>query len=381
MSSRSTSPFPPSTDTKSETGTLSNNALYAPLSSTYNGALTSSSLQPKTNHSLTIQTSTSLRESSLLSFLTHVSSSIKSSNPYESAIYKSVSGALTRHGMGDADHKEIYSKSFYESKLSNRSLVLVGGGVHSHAERRDDDDDTVTAASAAAAAVVGRKRVRKRVGGNGMFGSLSGRKRRRIRMRNCGECGLKKSCGVELNDKAADEAGVATAAAAAAEGIQSTENKVIETMNKMWTDYIVELLRHIKPEMPPTTEKKSKTNRESAHPSITIQTKRQIASLLIEAEHAGMAVTIVECPSRRDLIHCRGIVVNETKNSYNVVILMSEKRAKKKAGTSLDDKTPSSCRTWKVVLVPKRGTVLETNIPFQSSLIENTTRVTIRLET
>ncbi|KAL7515529.1 hypothetical protein ACHAXN_013472 [Cyclotella atomus] len=384
MSSRLTSPFP-STDAKSETGTLSNDALYAPLS-TYNGT----SSQTKSCHSLTIQTSTSLRESSLLAFLSQTSSHLKTSNPYESQIYKSVCGSFTKYGMGDTDHGGEIHKSFYEHKLSNRSLVLVGGGVHSHADRGSDNAAVTSMVQAAGA---GRRRVRRRVGGNGMFGSFSGRKRKKIIRNSSSKCELSaQSDGVVSNDGAANEDQVialsssAAPAAAAAAGIQSKENEVIETMHKMWTDYIIELLRHIKPEVSPSAEKKAKT-KESTNQSITTQTKRQIASLLIEAEHAGMAVTIVKCPSRRDLMHHRGVVMNETKNTYNIAILMSKRRTTEKTGPS-DDKTANESkkanlpsRTWKVVMIPKRGTVLETNVPFQSALNRNATHVSIRLET
>ena len=153
--SRSTSPFPPSSASnkggkggKSET--LSNDALYAPLSFYNGGTSTASSTadpnnnnnnninnnnnKKKSSHSLTLQTSTSLREPALLTFLTSLSANLKTSHPHEYQLYRGLGGSIAKYGTGDNDRiNPSTARNALEGKLSNRSLVLVGGGVHSHA--------------------------------------------------------------------------------------------------------------------------------------------------------------------------------------------------------------------------------------------------------
>lgn len=367
-SSRSTSPFP-SSDAISATGALSNDALYAPLS-TYNDTS-----YDKNRHSLTLQTSTSLRESSLLTFLSGTTQSLKTPHPYECNIYKSIGGSLTRNGMGDADYAGDVSKSFFESKLSNRSLVLVGGGVHSHAERGEGGVTSMVQAAAA-----GKKRERKRVGGNGLFGSLSGTKRKKILKRCAGAVSNNLQCDV-FDGTAIDESNRSTSPTPSAKP-QEDINKVIETMHNMWIEYITELMLHVEPPNSNSTEKKSKSNNQ-ADQSMTISFKRQIASLTIEAEHVGMAATIIECPSRRFLINRRCVIVKETVNTYKAAMLVNKSRTKKEKIEAHyeEDADDSSPCTWNAVVIPKRRTVLEVEVPLLKNMMKDTTSVLVRLET
>ena len=280
--------------------------------------------------------------------------------------------------MGDNDHAGEISKSFYESKLSNRSLVLVGGGVHSHAERGDGGITSIVGQASAS----GKKRERKRVGGNGMFGSLSGTKRKKIlKRRRAGDV-------MDLQSEAlSGDSNGAKQTESPSVNDQSQINKVIETIHNMWAGYISELLADTKPESATSTDQKPKTNKPSSNPLITLQIKRQMALLLIEAEHVGMAATIVECPSRRDLMHHRCVVVNETVNTYKVAMLMDGRnKMKKKKNAGQNDvsgaTTQTPCREWKVVMIPKRGTVLEVTVPLpKGTHYDGTASVSVQLET
>ena len=290
MSSGSASPFP-SADIKS----LSNDALYAPLS-TYDGGISTTSCKEKNHHSLTLQTSSSLRESSLLSFLSNTCQNLKTSHPYESIVYRSVCGSITKYGMGDNDNSNEMTKTFFENKLSNRSLVLVGGGVHSHAAKEDDGVVTSVIQSASAA-ISGKKRERKRVGGNGMFGSLSKRKRKKILKRNALHKSPEKSFA-EPNEEIIDEIRQTKMISSSTQSTAGDINKVIESIHKMWIEYMAKLLLHVKP-----VTKCAESNKAPPKSSMTPQIHQQITALLLEAEHVGMAATIIQCPSRA-LVDC-----------------------------------------------------------------------------
>ena len=364
MSSRSTSSFSP-LDAKSEaSAALSKDALYAPLSS-----YTS---KPNHQHSLTLQTSSSLRESSLLTFLTNTCQHLKTSHPYECALYRGIGGSLTKHGMGDNENANDISKTFFEGKLSNRSLVLVGGGIHSHVSREEDGDTSMIQSA------VAKKRERKRVGGNGMFGSLSKRKRKTILKR------IRLDFDSDANLQGENES----------ENIANTSmDNVIETIHDMWRKYISQLVFHIRPNA-------SKNVKSSVHDGpMTPQLRQKLALLLLEAEHVGMAVTIIECPSRCDLIQHRCVVVNETVNTWSLAMRTRSKRNNKRtldasvvdvktAGRAIDVDdnvdTPrtSLTRTWKIIMIPKHRTVLETSIPLSESFQPQTiSHISIRLET
>ena len=175
MSSRSTSPTPSSKGGGSESGgvaSLSNDALYTPLSSLHadNNHPSNNSNQTqskkKSRHSLSLQTSASLRESSLVTFLTSMGNNLKTSHPQECHVYRGLGGSIGRYGTGDGGRVDKAMRNTMENKLSNRSLVLVGGGIHSYTP------DTKSSGGDAKSGGMARssKRIRKRVGGNGVFG-------------------------------------------------------------------------------------------------------------------------------------------------------------------------------------------------------------------
>ena len=296
-------------------------------------------------------------------------------------------------GMGDNDNTNDINKSFFESKLSNRSLVLIGGGVHSHASREEGSGGTTTTTVIQSASAVGKKRERKRVGGNGMFGSLSARKRKKVLMR--------RSCSTDKSVSSKDDSGAKSISEVVKQGIERAAssnsndlseinklNNILETLHDMWKEYIAQLLLHIKPELLVFSNQTDKSKSSTSSLDL-IRGRSQISALLLEAEHVGMPATIIECPSRHYLLHHRCMVINETVNTWTVLVYLKRKRNKKaKALTSDlrkdkqdDDKEPQDkhpARTWKVIMVPKRGTVLEVNIPIE---IENPINVNLRIET
>lgn len=198
--------------------------------------------------------------------------------------------------MGDNDNSNEMTKTFFENKLSNRSLVLVGGGVHSHAAKEDDGVVTSVIQSASAA-ISGKKRERKRVGGNGMFGSLSKRKRKKILKRNALHKSPEKSFA-EPNDEIIDEIRQTKMISSSTQSTAGDINKVIESIHKMWIEYMAKLLLHVKP-----VTKCAESNKAPPKSSMKPQIHQQIAALLLEAEHVGMAATIIQCPSRA-LVDC-----------------------------------------------------------------------------
>jgi len=154
---------------------------------------------------------------------------------------------------------------------------------------------------------------------------------------------------------------------------------IVETLHKMWLSYIKQLLSTIK-----HTVRSDSSQLESSQ--LSVHYCKQISFLLATAEHVGMPATIVECPSRRHLVHCRCVIVNETKETYSIAIIKSKsnKKQDKKSGekqvgdselinASSDSQKKDSndkctannkpSHNWKVVLVPKHGTVLDIDLP------------------
>ncbi|KAL9186864.1 hypothetical protein ACHAXT_010584 [Thalassiosira profunda] len=301
MSSRSASPAPASSAKGGAAigpggvgGTLSNDALYAPLSayadpstSTSTSTSTTPPGKKKGGHSLALQTSSSLRESSLLAFLTSTAQSLKTAHPQECCIYRSIGGSISQHGMGDGDRAGGGIRNVLESKLSNRCLVLVGGGVHTHpsastALRRSGEDVGLVGMGAQAAA--GGKRARRRAGGNGMFGCISNKKRKKL-LRRVRE---------EQSKNRNGEAALPKSGNASSEDVQQKTSDIIATLHDMWTEYMQQLLKA-------TSSPPSDADSATSSPEV----RRKTAHTLATAEHVGMPATIVDCPSRRHLVHAR----------------------------------------------------------------------------
>jgi hypothetical protein len=160
---------------------------------------------------------------------------------------------------------------------------------------------------------------------------------------------------------------------------QQQMSSVIETIHKKWSNYITLLLK--------MTMKNNNTNKDitTTTPSSTAINER-ISYLLATSEHVGMAVTIVKCNSRRHLLNSRCIIINETKETWKMAMLVvAAKKMKKKrknykeeaikcnVDNSNKDKEHnqgiimSTTPSWSIVMVPKRGTTLEVNVPWNES--------------
>ena len=424
MSSRSNSPKPPASGVATSAGgggnggSLSNDQLYAPLStySTDNNVSKKKSTKQQ-QHSLSINTSTSLRESSLMTFLTSMSQSLKTSHPsHEYQIYRGIGGSISKFGMGDTDRVSASMRGLLESKLSNRSLILVGGGVHKVGSTKVDDSmgnngSGLVSGSHNTTSSSG-KRVRKRVGGNGIFGSISNKKRKKLlnqislekqqkqqqqhsKGKTVDSCELQIHDGEEkpanplLNNEEQSKSGIKPEIINKKEVKSNTINtaqvhekvgSIVETLHKMWLSYIKQLLSTIK-----HIATSDSSQMESSQ--LSVHDYKQISFLLATAEHVGMPATIVECPSRRHLVHCRCVIVNETKETYSIAMIKSKSNKKQdkkksdekqvgasevstKAGSDslkkdANDKSTVNkySYTWKTVLVPKHGTVLDIDLP------------------
>lgn len=421
MSSRSNSPKPTASGGAVSSGggnggSLSNDQLYAPLS-TYNidGVSKKKSTKQQQQHSLSINTSTSLRESSLITFLTSMSQSLKTSHPsHEYQVYRGMGNSISKFGMGDTDRVSASMRGLLESKLLNRSLILVGGGVHKVGTTKADDNmgnNSFSLVSGMSSHAVG-KRERKRVGGNGIFGSISNKKRKKLlqqislekqqkqqQQQQLLQSKEKTSCELQIhdgNDDITNQKGIPLhkeeshpKSSIKLEIVKKVKSNtintaqvhekvgsVVETLHNMWLSYIKQLLSTIK-QTATLDSSKSKSSQLSVHDC------KQISFLLATAEHVGMAATIVECPSRRHLVHCRCVIVNETKETYSIALIKSKpnkqnkkkKSVEKQGGASAgsdsqkkDSNDKSSVNnkpshTWKIILLPKQGTVLDIDLP------------------
>lgn len=369
MSSRSTSPTPSSKASGgSESGgaaPLSNDALYTPLSSlqaadnhiTSNDTPNQPQSKKKSRHSLSLQTSASLRESSLVTFLTSMGNNIKTSHPQECHVYRGLGGSIGRYGTGDGGRVDKAMRNTMENKLSNRSLVLVGGGVHTYAPAPASSSSAIGDAKSGDVSRRGSKRKRKRVGGNGIFGCKSHRQR-------------KKAVGKVIEETKSKESATSTPAT---HELNDTVGNIVETLHKMWINYMQQMLS-------PLIKKKKNI---TAATSIPLETRKQIATALATSEHVGMAATIVACPSRRHLVSKRCIVLDETKETFKMAIMKSRpEQAQKKKVEASNDKEGASKTTelyeWNVVMIPKHGTSLDVSVPLLPLARD---RIVVRLET
>mmetsp|Transcript_13814 Transcript_13814/g.23468 ORF Transcript_13814/g.23468 Transcript_13814/m.23468 type:complete len:371 (+) Transcript_13814:8-1120(+) len=356
MSSRSTSPTPSSKGGGSESGgvaSLSNDALYTPLSSLHadNNHPSNNSNQTqskkKSRHSLSLQTSASLRESSLVTFLTSMGNNLKTSHPQECHVYRGLGGSIGRYGTGDGGRVDKAMRSTMENKLSNRSLVLVGGGIHSYTPATTSSGGDAKSGGMARSS----KRIRKRVGGNGVFGCKSHRQR-------------KKAMKKVMEETQSSE----SATNPTAEELDEKVGNIVETLHQMWINYIQQILSPLK--------KKSR----AAAASISLEARKEIATILTTSEHVGMTATIVACPSRRHLGSKRCIVLEETKETFKIAIMKSRPaQAQKKVTETNAGSGAKSAKPylWKVVMIPKHGTSLDVSVPWSSGR----DRIIVRLET
>ncbi|KAL3808081.1 hypothetical protein ACHAXA_006843 [Cyclostephanos tholiformis] len=465
-SSRSTSPKLPETGG----GTLSNDALYAPLS-TYHADrvfIPSSTPPPhravptvasatddgnrrqehpkkqqRQRHSLSLQTSTSLRETSLIVHLANMSdvlrpSSSRGHGPMR-AVYGNMAGSSSMYGMGDVDYRSYDDiRRMLGGKLTNRSLVLFGGGIQRRlvssstvgidpAARAPGNDDGLGrdrgggggGGWSSSSSCSGGKRRRMRAGGNGFFGSISNKRRKRtmsldvtlsIRERRAsyerhacaktmpdtaeipcgGECEnddvelerntnkrrhrRRRRRGKPRHDNEVDrecEDSRPNVDIAPDGGVRDGIGAVIENLHAMWTDYIRRLV---------STSMTGYTRDVAVHRDIlpcsnASNYRRGISRLLAVSEHVGMPATIVECPSRRHMIDRRCVVVDETRETWKVATIVNKRGGGCKKDA--DDATSRSLlKSWKIVMIPKRGTAFEVDLPWYDVPYSNDDDVT-----
>lgn len=356
MSSRSTSPTPSSKGGGSESGgvaSLSNDALYTPLSSllTDNHPSDDNNNQTqrkkKSRHSLSLQTSASLRESSLVSFIASMGNNIKTSHPQECHVYRGLGGSIGRYGTGDGGRVDKAMRNTVENKLSNRSLVLVGGGIHTYTPATTSSGGDAKSGGLARSS----KRKRKRVGGNGVFGCKSHRQRKKVLGKAIEQIKSSQSAATPTTHELDDEVG-----------------NIVESLHKMWIDYIQQILS-------PLIQKKN-----SAAASIPLETRKEVSTALATSEHVGMAATIVSCPSRRHLASKRCIVLDETMDTLKIAIMKKRPEEAQKKATETNDGSGAKrakLYQWKVVLIPKQGTSLDVSVQLSSA----TDKIVVRLET
>lgn len=355
MSSRATTPSSSlkgggSASKSGGVASLSNDALYTPLSSIqtdhhpHNNDQTQ--MKKKIRHSLTLRTSSSLRESSLVTFLASMGKNIKTSHPQECHVFR----GLGEYGNGDNCRVDTATRSNLESKLSNRSLVLVGGGIHTHAPTASTmtgGDDALKSGG-----VAGSKRKRKRVGGYGVFGCKSHRQRKKTMSK--------------IKKIQSSESGVTPTAGKVDEGV----GNIVETLHQMWINYVQQMLSSLK-------KNKAKALTSLSQP-LSLEVRSEVATILATSEHIGMAATIVACPARRHLEAQRCIVLNETKETFKIAILKRHLgQSQKKVIKSKDGVSSTKSFHWKVVLMPKHKTTLDVSIPWSSA----SDRIIVRLET
>lgn len=305
-----------------------------------------------------------------------------------------------------------------EGKLSNRSLVLVGGGVHTHASSSSgigalDNSGGGTGREGASGVagnvesglarlgtsrnVKGGKRERKRVGGIGVFGCVSNKKRKKVlaRMQSGAMRCDRDTDGSECNnDKSSVVKDISLPSTSVDESkVQEKMTYVIETLHKMWIDYMEQLLSpvieniqfpsHFKSPESKTSQASSlaQTADTTVEGKLTLQHRQHISVLLAQAEHVGMPATIVACSSRRHLVPTRCVIVDESKEMWQIArITRISSCPKRKVGSeqALDDKGKANLDTrWKILHVPKRGSTLEVKIPLGSK----GDFVTVRMET
>jgi hypothetical protein len=272
-----------------------------------------------------------------------------------------------------------------------------------------------------------------RMGGNGIFGSISNKRRKRLLSNDTSTGKIKrrmvlsemqvggKKCGLEIpRDGVCDSGHVAperyadrrrlehepriddestvkyenshaNIAISSDEEIQTRVGAVIESLHEMWTDYIRRLLisTATNGETGDVVIAKNRDMASSQHHSNVSNYRRGISHLLARSEHVGMPATIVYCPSRRHLIDTRCVVVDETRETWKVAMMVKGGGGRK---NDADDKTTSKSPTksWKIVMVPKRGTAMEVDVPLCDAPDSNgrdvtaseprKNRITIRIE-
>ena len=320
---------------------LSKDELYAPLSKSDESA----------GHSLSLRTS--LRESALITFLSSTSESLKSSNEREFDLYQRIGGSIAQHGAGAGERA---NRNALESKLQNRTLILVGGGIQTTGVVNNCNNESGCLKSGTAHVNIQSRRKRTR-GRGGIFGSVSNKKRKKlIRLANVvdddtgrkrlakGVC-MAKSYDANIGPDVANDVGLNMKGPGRVQSksgdLKETTKEAIKHINMTWTEYFRKLTASL--------DDGGKVERDSS----ALDNNRRLSMMLATSEKIGMAVTIIECPSRQNLVERRGVVVNETVEMWKIAFWnrTSKTEEERHAGSS-----------WAFVRVPKRGTVFRVDV-------------------
>jgi len=306
--------------------------------------------------------------------------------------------------MGDSDRIDAdRMRGTLENHLLHRNLVLFGGGVHSHIAQNltsseENDEMNVIGLGLSHVASGSGKRERKRTGGNGIFGSISNKRRKRLlhqlslerESKRCAISKLKtqeRDVKHELTDGKQAQSSMLESDALHFD-LNPTKSKkavgtIIGNLHEMWIQYIRQLL-HVD------------TTLTDSVLSLSLADLKHVSMIVATAEHVGMPATIVKCSSRRHLIGFRCVVVNETKETWRFATIFanrSNKNSPKEMGDvpcSSIQKTASAGKTselslWKILIIPKRGTTLEVDLPVSKDYStvpeQKITHMTVRLET
>lgn len=330
---------------------LSKDDLYAPLSK---------KSDESAGHSLSLRTS--LRESALITFLSSTSESLKSSNEREFDLYQRIGGSIAQHGAGAGERA---NRNALESKLQNRTLILVGGGIQTTGVVNNCNNESGCLKSGTAHVNIQSRRKRTR-GRGGIFGSVSNKKRKKlIRLANVvdDDIGRKrltkgvrmsKSYDANIDPDVANDEGLNVKGPGRVKSksgdLKETTEEAINHINMMWTEYFGELTASL--------DGGGKVERDSS----ALDNNRRLSKMLATSEKIGMAVTIIECPSRQNLVERRGVVVNETVEMWKIAFWnrTSKTEEERHAGSS-----------WAFVRVPKRGTVFRVDVVSSSGFLNS----------
>ena len=166
------------------------------------------------------------------------------------------------------------------------------------------------------------------------------------------------------------------AGAALLDGVRERVSAVIETLHEMWGKYIRQLVS-IAMRRDPIDEGIT-TSRGPAASLDAARRRGGGASLLLAAsEHVGMPATIVECPSRRHLIDCRCVVVDETKETWTVATIAKTKSKQNKRADDDGTSKEVPSKSWRIIMVPKRGTALAVDLPWYDASVSTNKDATV----
>jgi hypothetical protein len=255
------------------------------------------------------------------------------------------------------------------------------------------------------------------VGGNGIFGSTSNKRRKRILQKQASLLNEERFRQIDSSNKVrrtiSDESREQTICIPGNRKLDATSGEdtnqqqrtnahqntqlqhhhhqqqicsVIKIIHNKWSNYIKRILM---------TMKNDDSNKDI---TITTPAHERISYLLATSEHVGMAVTIVGCNSRRHLVKSRCVVIDETKETWKMAMMISTKKKTKKkrrrknqeeeeirsnADNSSKEKEQNQgmSTSWSIIMVPKRGTTLHVNVPWNESSLNNKSLITSKQTT